>query len=320
MSAVLFTGITYLSAPIGQMVQSAPDIADDLRERFAFLRQPFLVLSNAGRELQNVLSGGTSTPATGTAGQVVVTQSPTSPILSWIAGTVAGIGTTLGATLILVYFLLSSAESLRVKVVHMAPRLSDKKRALRVLRDIENDVSRYLFTITIINAAFGLSVGVAVWALGLPNAILWGVAAGLLNYIPYVGGLVGTLAMIAVSIISFPTLEAAALPPVAYLVLQFIESNFVTPIILGRRLEIHIVAIVVFLTLTTWMWGIVGTIIAVPLLVVIKVFADNFPGMSAYSALLAAEHPPIEESAVEAHAHPPPAEQPDGNKPEAGRV
>ena len=103
----------------------------------------------------------------------------------------------------------------RVKVVHMAPRLSDKKRALRVLRDIENDVSRYLFTITVINAAFGLSVGVAVWALGLPNAILWGVAAGLLNYIPYVGGLVGTLAMIAVSIISFPTLQAAALPPIA---------------------------------------------------------------------------------------------------------
>src|SRR5690606_324392 len=114
------------------------------------------------------------------------------------------------------------------------------------------------------------------FVLGMPNPLLWGVAAGLLNFIPYVGGLVGMVTMVAVSIVTFPTLTLAALPPLAYLGIQLAESNFITPMILGRRLELNTVAILIFLALASWMWGIVGAIIGVPLLVVVKVFCDNF--------------------------------------------
>ena len=79
---------------------------------------------------------------------------------------------------------------------------------------------------------------------------------------------------------------------IAYLGIQAAESNFITPMILGRRLELSTVAIIIFLTLTTWMWGIVGTIIGVPLLVVIKVFCDNFPSLSSLAEFLSAETPP----------------------------
>jgi predicted PurR-regulated permease PerM len=150
-------------------------------------------------------------------------------------------------------------------------------------------VSRYLTTITAINAGFGFCVGLAMYVLGMPNPLLWGVAAALLNFIPYLGGLIGIITAIAVSSVTFPGFAQAILPPLAYLALQFVESYLVTPTILGRRLELHIVPILVFLAFTTWMWGIVGAVIGVPLLVVVKVFSDNLPALAPLSGLLVAD-------------------------------
>ena len=272
---------TLLSGPVATMVADTPGVIDAIRARFAFLREPFALLNDAIHQLETMGADPANEPE-----RVVLSQPG---ILAWAASTAADVGTTLGATLILSLFLLASSNILRHKLVHVLPQLSEKKKSLRVLRDIENEVSRYLLTITAINTAFGVCVGVAVWLLGLPNPILWGAAAGLLNFVPYIGGLLGTGAMIAISIVTFPTLTEAALPPLAYLAIQAVESNFVTPMILGRRLELSTVAIVIFLTLTTWMWGIVGTIIGVPILVVIKVFCDNFPNLSPLAEFLSAE-------------------------------
>lgn len=266
---------TFLSAPVSQMISEAPAVMKEIRSRFAFLQEPFSTLNEASREMQAITTenaGGTDTPE-----RVVVAQPG---MLTWAAGTLADIGTTFGAMLILSLFLLASGDTLRYKLIHVVPQLSDKKRTLRVLRDIENEVSRYLLTITAINAGFGVCVGAAMALLGMPNPLLWGIAAALLNYVPYVGGLVGNGLCMAVAVITYPTLTQAALPPLAYLAFQILESNFITPTILGRRLELNTVAILVFLALTTWMWGIVGTIIGVPLLVVVKVFCDNFPSLA----------------------------------------
>jgi predicted PurR-regulated permease PerM len=237
---------------------------------------------------------GAGTPGTE---RVVIAQPG---IIAWAAGTAAGIGTTLAATLVLAFFLLATGDDLRHKLVRMIHSLTDKKRALRVLRDIENDVSRYLMTITAINAGFGFCVGLAMYLLGMPNPLLWGVAAALLNFIPYLGGLLGVIAAIAVSSVTFPGFAQAILPPIAYLALQFVESYLVTPTILGRRLELHIVPILVFLAFTTWMWGVVGAVIGVPLLVVIKVFSDNLTVLAPLSALLAADAASPEEPEAEA--------------------
>ena len=127
-------------------------------------------------------------------------------MLAWAAGTAADIGTTLGAMLILSLFLLASGDTLRAKLIRVVPNLSDKKRSLRVLRDIENEVSRYLLTITAINAGFGALRRLAMWVLGMPNPLLWGIAAGLLNFIPYLGGFIGNSLAAVVAIVTFPTL------------------------------------------------------------------------------------------------------------------
>ena len=288
----LATASAFLSEPVAQMISETPVVAREVRARFAFLREPFARLSTAGREVQALTDGGTGDGANDPQ-RVVVVQSG---LLAWAAGTVADIGTTFGATLILSVFLLASGDMLRHKLVRVLPDLSGKKRSLRVLRDIENEVSRYLLTITAINAGLGLCVSIAMATLGMPNPMLWGIGAALLNYIPYIGPLTGIALAAAVAVVTYPLLATAVLPPIAYAALQLVESNFVTPTILGRRLELNTVAILILLSLTTWMWGIVGTIIGVPMLVVIKVFSDNFPALAPLAEFVTAETPAVEDT------------------------
>ena len=279
----VITASSFLSGPATEMVSAAPDAIKEVRQRFAFLNEPFAKLNDAGRAVQAIDDGtqGANDPQ-----RVVVVQSG---LLAWAAGTAAGFGATIGAMLILSVFLLASGDTLRLKLIRVLPDLSGKKRSLRVLADIENEVSRYLLTITAINAGLGLCVGIAMWALGMPDPLIWGIAAGLLNYVPYIGGLIGLTLAFVVAVITYPSLAMAALPPLAYLTLQLLEGNFVTPMILGRRLELNTVAILIILSMTTWMWGIVGTIIGVPLLVVIKVFSDNFPALFPLAEFLSGE-------------------------------
>jgi predicted PurR-regulated permease PerM len=294
---IVIIGISVvLSGPLSRMITEAPTLAAEVRQRFAFLDKPFATLSEASRQIQSLTSGGSSQP--GDPQRVVVVESGW---LGWLAGTAADIGTTFGAMLILALFLLASDTSLRAKLIRMLPDLTGKKRSLRLLHDIENEVSRYLLTITAINAGLGCCIGIAMAILGMPSPVLWGIAGGLLNFIPYLGSLIGNILATSVAIVTFPSLGEAALVPVSYLALQILEGNFVTPFIVGRRLELNIVAILVFLSLTTWMWGIVGTIIGVPILVVIKVFSDNFPSLAPLAEFLSASEPRAAED-VEAPA------------------
>jgi predicted PurR-regulated permease PerM len=295
LAAAIALGTTLISGPVSQIIGEIPSLADRVRERFDFLREPFARISEAGRQVQAITSGSTDQT---TATQRVVVQQD-SGLLGWIAGTAADFGTTFGATLILSLFLLASGTTLRSKLIRVLPDLSGKKRSLRVLRDIENEVSRYLLTISAINAGLGVCIGLSMAVLGLPNPLLWGIAGGLLNFIPYLGSLVGNVLATAVAIVTFPSLAEAALVPIVYLALQILEGNFVTPFIVGRRLELNTVAILIFLSLTTWMWGIVGAIIGVPLLVVVKVFADNFPSLAPLAEFLSAETHLVEEAETE---------------------
>jgi predicted PurR-regulated permease PerM len=208
------------------------------------------------------------------------------------------------ATLLLAPFMLASADTLKLKLIRLFPQLSDKKRSLRVLHDIEHRVSRYLFTVTVINAGLGVLIGSAMWILGMPNPVLWGVGATLLNYVPYIGPVTGIALAGAVSLTIHDDLISAAAPPLAYAALNSIEGTLVTPLTVGRRLSLSIVAILITIGLTTWMWGIVGTLIGVPLLVVIKSFCDELPSLAQVGMFISAESMPVEENGETANAGP----------------
>ena len=287
---VVTTASAFLSEPVSEMAAQMPDTVNTVRERLGFLRRPIATLNHAGRDLENMLNGSDGTSATPTT--VVVADGA---FVRWLLGTLADFGTTIAATLLLAVFLLAALESLRRKLVAVLPELSEKKRSLRVLHEIESDVSRYLVTVTAINAGLGFLVGSAMAALGVGSAVVWGVAAGLLNFIPYAGATVGISLVAATSLATFDSLAAAATPPLIYLALQILEGAFITPTILGRRLSLSPIAILTVLSLTTWMWGIVGTIIGVPLLVVFKVFCDQFPSLSGVGVFLSGEPPAISE-------------------------
>jgi predicted PurR-regulated permease PerM len=272
-----------LAEPTSRMLAEAPQIIDGLRDRFGGGGGPLSRLSEASEQIQEMAEG---TDEPGGPQKVVLAQPG---IISWAADTLSGIGGTLGATLLFVVFLLASGDLFLQKLVRILPTLSDKKRSLRVVHDVESEVSRYLLTITLINIGFGTAVGLSMAVIGMPNPILWGVGAALLNFVPYLGALVGMALAGAIGLITFPTLAMAALPPLAYFICNAIEGSVVTPLTLGRRLELNPVAILVALAFGGWMWGVVGALIGVPLLVVIKVFCDHFEGLSKFGEFLSGE-------------------------------
>lgn len=303
-SAILLVGVfggglattsALLSQPVSEMAAQMPKTVAKVRQRLSFLKRPVATLNSAGRDIESMLNGSDSKPST----TVVLSGGGFVP---WLLGTLADLGTTITATLLLAAFLLTAMDGLRRKLVSVLPALSGKKRSLRVLHEIESDVSRYLVTVTAINAALGFLVGSAMAAIGLGNGIVWGVAAGLLNFVPYAGAAVGISLVAATSLATFDGLAAAATAPLLYFALQIIEGAFITPMILGRRLSLSPIAILTMLSLTTWMWGIVGTIIGVPLLVVLKVFCDQFPGMAALGVFLSGEASVVDEAEDDKHA------------------
>ncbi|QIG47498.1 AI-2E family transporter [Nordella sp. HKS 07] len=284
--AFLGSASLYLSDPISQIISDLPTIAQRIEERFAPLREPLRRVMSASAQLEELAD--TAGPA---AEKVVVAQSG---LAGWAANALGGLSTTLGATLVLVVFLLSSGDLFLHKVVRILPTLSDKKRSVRLVHNVEFEVSRYLLTITAINLGFGAAVATAMWFLGMPNPLLWGAVATALNFIPYVGAAIGVGATFVAALITYGTIGPAFLAPAAYLLFHTLESAFITPLILGRRLELNVVVIFISLAFWGWIWGIVGALIAVPILVVIKVFCDNFPGLAHFGEFLSGTPPAAE--------------------------
>lgn len=176
---------------------------------------------------------------------------------------------------IFLFLLLASGDSLLRKVVRILPRLKDKKTAVEVVRQMEADISTYLITITLINLTLGAIVGSGIALFGLPNPLLWGVMAALLNFIPYLGALVGLTAVALLGLMTYDQMIAIWLPIAFYFTATTLEAYIFTPLILGRRLTLNPIVIFISLLLWGWIWGIGGALMAVPILAVTKIVCDH---------------------------------------------
>jgi predicted PurR-regulated permease PerM len=272
------TGLYMLSGPVMQWVEAAPAIGQQVQYKLLPLRRPIAAVKELSEAAEEV--DGQSDP---TVQRVEVRESVT---LSWAAGGAARFLGMAGLTFALLLFLLASGQAVHEKIVRVIPTFRDKRRALRLIYDVEHDVSRYLLTVSCINAALGAVIATGMWLAGMPSPILWGVAAALLNFIPFLGAVVGMTTVALVAIVSFDTLSQAALPPLFYLAATAIEGGIVTPMIVGRRLALNTVAILLALALWAWLWGVVGALIAVPLLVAVKAFCDHFEELSDWGEFL----------------------------------
>jgi predicted PurR-regulated permease PerM len=291
---VFCTGVFFLSGPVTQWVSQAPEISRKIQHRLAVLKSPVNAVVTASEQVGNIAES-TSAPDV----QKVVIQQP--GMLSIAAASAVGGLTTAAVTFVLLLFLLSSGTMFYQKLISILPTFGDKKRALTIAYDVERDVSRYLLTISLINCGLGSAIAAAMAIAGMPNPALWGVAAVLLNFVPYIGALGGIVMVGIVALISFDSVGQAVIPPLLYAACTIVEGQFVTPILLGRRLELNSVAIFICVALWSWLWGIIGAIIAVPLLVTIKVFCDHFESLRSFGEFLSGQAPPAnveEKSAV----------------------
>jgi len=283
----------FLSGPVGQMVGDAPRIASEVGEKFDGIMERVSSLQEATAEVADAAAAAGSGGADATAGEgdvevVAVVDGQPSMVQNAVSGLASASGSVFAA-LLLTMFLLASGDFYHRRIVEAAPRLRDKKKALTIIRDVERQISRYLGAITVINMGLGVVAGVTLWLLGMPMAVVWGLMAFLLNFIPFVGNILTVVLVGAVSVVTFDSLWDAALPPLALIVLSGIESNIVTPLLVGRRLELNQVAQLITLAFWTWLWGIAGAILAVPFLVVVKAICDNVENLQTLASFLSGD-------------------------------
>jgi predicted PurR-regulated permease PerM len=266
------------SGPVSTWINRAPQLAQKVDRSIAKLRKPVEQVSKATDKL-------TDPPAApGPKPQSVVIKRP--PLIESLAAQGWSVLFGFAVLVILLYFLLASGDLFLRKLIHVLPRFEDKKRAVTIAREIEFQISRYLVTAALINAGLGTAGGLVFWLIGVPNPAVWGVMGAVLNFIPYLGALTTISIVTLVSTATFPSLGHALLAPAAYLALATIEGNFVTPYIMGRRLTLNPVVIFVGLTFWGWLWGIPGALLAVPMLVMFKIFCDHTEPLGAIGEFL----------------------------------
>ena len=257
-----------MSGPVTVWVEGAPEMGRQLESKLKGLSDTMDAVQDASSQVDELAETSKNSDV-----QKVAIAQP--GLLTSAVSTLSNIFTSALVALFLALFILATNTLFYEKLIGSFQKFSDKKKALNAIYDVERKVSRYLFTIAMINALLGVSVGLALYALGMPDAFIWGVVAFLLNFIPYVGMFFGVVLVGAFSIIAFDTISYALLAPAAYFALNALEGQVITPLTVGRALEMNIVAVFVTVVFWGWLWGIAGALMAVPILVLMKVVCDH---------------------------------------------
>ena len=253
-----------LAGPVSEWIGRAPEIGSVVRQKLAVLDEPLAAL----RQLQATLFGANTETSSAAAPNVFL------PVVAFVTPAAGELLLFFGT---LIFFLVGQIN-LRNQLVSMFANRDAKLRFLRIMKDIERNLAGYLTVVTMVNVALGVIVGLGTWIIGFPSPAIFGLLATLLNYVPYVGPAIMTVALFGVGLISFPSLGQALIAPACLVVLTMMEGHFITPAIVGRRLTLNPLLVVVALAFWTWMWGPIGAFLAVPLSIIVLVVVNHlFP-------------------------------------------
>ena len=177
--------------------------------------------------------------------------------------------------IVLIFFLLVFGPNLFNVFVRDFPIVTNKRRTLVLVDQIQRELSSYIVTISIINSCLGLATAGVFYYLGIEDALLWGALVALMNFVPYLGGVASCVVLLVVGLVQFGLTSSAFLPAGLFLVLNIIESQLITPAVLGRSMQLNPLIIIVWIAITGWLWGVVGVLLAVPLLMCFKIVLEN---------------------------------------------
>jgi predicted PurR-regulated permease PerM len=257
-----------LAQPAKDWIGKAPAAIHSVSQRFKDLRTPVQEAQKATQSLTD-LTGSANNDT-----QQVVVKDGSNPLASLAAGT-PHVLELIAATILLLYFFLSSGDNFLRRLVEIAPGMTEKKIVVSIARDIQREMSRYLQTITIINFGLGCATAIAMAVLQVPNAVLWGAMVFLFNFAPYVGASISAVIFAVLGFSTFGNLGHAVAVPISFLVLAFIEGQLVTPTIIGRRLAVNPVVVFVWLLIWGTLWGIIGILLAGPLLACFRIICQH---------------------------------------------
>jgi predicted PurR-regulated permease PerM len=187
---------------------------------------------------------------------------------------------------LLVFFFLIYGDSLLRRLVEISPGFAYKRHAVEIVRSIQIEVSRYLLTALLINGSLGALTTLMLWLYHMPDPLLWGAVAMTANFIPYVGAIVTTIVLGLVGLIHAHDVGTALLPALTFTGMTAIEGNLITPMIQGHRMRLSPIAILIWLLVWGWLWGIPGALLAVPMLTSAKLITERVRGWGWFAVMV----------------------------------
>ena len=278
-------GVYQLAGPVRAWTADAPVTVAKAQSKLRELIEPLERLTRTARKVEENMAQG---PLAGEEKPTeVVMAGPTmaTRVFEWTSPFL----TALLEIAVLLYFLLAAGDVLLERILQIVPLKQDKAKVVTIARETEASISIFLIANLAINAVEGCMVSAALWALGMPNPLVWGVLTVVLEFIPYLGALamLGLLSVTALA--TFDDVTHILLVPGAFVVANIIQANFVTALVLGRRLQLSPLALFVGLVFWFWIWGIPGAFIGVPLLAAFKICCDHIDRLAPIGVFLAGD-------------------------------
>lgn len=190
--------------------------------------------------------------------------------------------------LIMTLFLMIFGPHLYLRATEVLPQVNDQQHAADLVDKIQRELSRYILTVSLINSGLGMVTALVLWVLGVDDALLWGALVGLLNFAPYIGPLVSVCILSIAGIVQYGASWGGLLPAAIYFAINFLEAQFITPLVLGQHMRLNPLMLILWLFLWGWLWGAIGVLLAVPLLVCLKLAADQLKILTPWVALIEA--------------------------------
>lgn len=248
------------AVPLSQWVARAPEIWSKLQERLASLKDPLESLAALQGQVAGIFGGPNAISVRVADGSTVTSLAMIAP----------AVGAQILLFLASLYFFVATRHSIRISVLSLCVSRRVRWRTAHVFGDIEEKVSRFLLSVTVLNFGVGVVVALAMWAVGMPSPLLWGALAFALNYTPYIGQAVMVVVLLSVSLGTQSDWLGILLPVGCYLVITFVEGQFVTPQVLGRTMTLNPFLILLSATFWLWAWGPIGGFISVPSLLILQ--------------------------------------------------